>query len=209
MLFKNIFITLTIIISFFYLTSSILWGEARKRFAGKSILQEFFIGVLLSVLTILLINFPIVTDLGMNIQIKTLGMEIAAIFFGNITLVTIFFFDIIGFYFINGFNFIYLIDAALLLFILFFGFFMNYQKWDEKKSILILTPLIILIKCFGFYLIDKWMLRPIGDIVVGRLFQTIGYWILMFIPALLLSYFIAYQTRNTEIKLKKMENRKC
>lgn len=206
MLFKNIFITLTIIISFFYLTSSILWGKARQRFAGRSKLQEFFIGILLSGLTILLLNFPIFTDNGTNIQIKALGMEIAAIFFGNITLVTMFFFDLIAFYFINGFNYVYVIDSFLLLFVLFFGFYMNYQKWDEKKRIFILTPTIILFKCIGFYLIEKWMLRPIGDIVIGRLLQTMGFWILMYVPALLLSYFIAYQTRNTEIKLKKMEN---
>ncbi|UPM55556.1 GGDEF domain-containing protein [Gottfriedia acidiceleris] len=206
MLFKNIFITHTIIISFFYLTSSILWGEARQRFAGKSKFQEFFIGFLLSGLTILLLNFPIFTDHGTNIQIKTLGMEIAAIFFGNITLVTMFFFDLIAFYFINGFNFVYLIDSLLLLFVLCFGFYMKYEKWDEKKRILILTPMIILFKCIGFYLIEKWMLRPVGVIVIGRLLQTIGFWFLMYVPALLLSYFIAYQTRNTEIKLKKMEN---
>ncbi len=206
MLFKNIFITHTIIISFFYLTSSILWGEARQRFAGKSKFQEFFSGILLSVLTIVLINFPIFTDHGTNIQIRALGMEIAAIFFGNITLVTMFFFDIIAFYFIKGFNYVYLIDSLLLLIVLFIGFYMNYQKWDEKKRILILTPIIILFRCIGFYLIDKWMLKPMGAIVSERLLQTIGFWILMFVPALLLSYFIAYQTRNTEIKLKKMEN---
>ncbi|PET44469.1 hypothetical protein CN514_21775, partial [Bacillus sp. AFS001701] len=165
MLFKNIFITHTIIISFFYLTSSILWGEARQRFAGKSKFKEFFIGILLSLLTLVLINFPIITDHGTNIQIRALGMEIAVIFFGNITLVTMFIFDIIAFYFINGFNYVFLIDSLLLLFVLIFGFYMNYQKWDEKKRIFILTPIIILFKCIGFYLIEKWMLRPIGDIV--------------------------------------------
>ncbi|WP_088011172.1 GGDEF domain-containing protein [Gottfriedia acidiceleris] len=206
MLFKNIFITHAIIISFFYLTSSILWGGARQRFTGKSKLQEFFIGILLSGLTILLIDFPIITDHGMNIQIRALGMEIAAIFFGNLTLITMFFFDIIVFYFINGFNDFYIIDSLLLLFVLFFGFYMNYQKWDEKKRIFFLTPIIILFRGISFYIIDKWMLTPIGEIVLGRLLQTIGLWVLMFVPALLLSYFIAYQTRNTEIKLKKMEN---
>ncbi|PEL08358.1 diguanylate cyclase [Bacillus sp. AFS017336] len=206
MLFKNIFITYTIIISFFYLTSSILWGGAREKLTGKSKLHEFIIGVLLSLLTIVLINFPIVTDHGTNIQIRALGIEIAAIFFGNVTLITMFLFDLVVFYFFNGYSYSYKLDTSLLLIILLIGFLMNYQKWSEKKRFFILTPLIILVRCYGFYLFDKWVLAPIGEIVLGRLLQTMGYWILMFVPALLLSYFIAYQTRNTEMKLKKMEN---
>ncbi|PGL72571.1 diguanylate cyclase [Bacillus sp. AFS055030] len=206
MLLKNIFITHTIIISFFYLSSSILWGEVRQRFAGKSKFQEFFIGILLSVLTVVLINFPIITNYGMNIQIRALGMEIAVIFFGNITLVTMFFFDIIAFYFINGLSPVYFIDSLLLLFLLFFGFYLNFQKWDEKKRIQFLTPIIILFRGISFYFIDKWMIGPSGEIQFERLRETIGFWFIMFVPALFLSYFIAYQTRNTEIKLKKMEN---
>lgn len=206
MLLKNIFISLMIIISFFYLTASILWGGARKRITGNLILQDIFIGLLISLLSAILLFFPIMTDSGTNIQIKTLGMVIAVVFFGNVSLFTTFFSTLVIIYFKNSLNIVYLVDVVLLLFILLMGIYFNKKRWNEKKRLIILTPLVILIKSYGFYLIDKWIYLPIGEIIFERLIQTTGYWMLMFIPALLLSFYIANQTKNIEMKLKKFEN---
>ncbi|PEL08352.1 GGDEF domain-containing protein [Bacillus sp. AFS017336] len=206
MIVKNILITYTIIISFFYLTSSILWGETRKRIKGSLRFQDILIGILLSLLTVILIYFPIMTNNGTNVQIKTLATVIAAIFFGSTTLISLFLCNIIWFCLIIGFNLTFLVDFFSLFSILIIGIWMNKTKWKEKNRIAIIFPFIVILKICGFYLLDKWIYPPIGAIDLQRLIHTICYWMIMFVPALLLSIHIANQTRNTQSKLKKLEN---
>lgn len=207
MLIKNIFITYMIIISFFYLTSSILWGKISNRIAVNLKSQEIIIGIILSILTVILLYFPIVTDSGANVQIKILTTVIAAVFFSSTTLITICICNVVWFYFIIGFNCTFIVDFASILFILAIGFWMIQKNLNEKKRIVILIPLAVIFKIYGYYVLDKWIYPSNGgSIETNILIHTIMYSILIFIPALLLSFQIANQTRNIQSKLKKLEN---
>ncbi|UPM52957.1 hypothetical protein [Gottfriedia acidiceleris] len=203
MLLKHIFINLCTIITFFYFASPYLWGGQKLRKKNLTF-RNILIGILLSGLTLLLLKFPFITNDNISIQIKSVSLLIATVFFSSTTLITICSLNIFMLLFINGYNDIFIADLILQISILCFGLFMILQNWNEKKRIIALIPFAIFIKLSAFYVIDLWTYYPIGEVDEGRLIRTVCYWLILFIPALFVSLHIAYLTRNTESELMKL-----
>ncbi|MFF2876106.1 hypothetical protein ACFVR2_07245 [Gottfriedia sp. NPDC057991] len=145
-----------------------------------------------------MLKFPFITNDNIAIQIKSISLLIATVFFSSTTLITICSLNIFLLYFINGYNDIFIADLILQVSILCFGLFMILQNWSEKKRIIALIPFAIVIKFAAFYVIDLWTYYPIGEVDQGRLLRTVCYWLVFFLPALFVSLHIAFLTRNTE-----------